>query len=45
MTNYCKYCDSLVNSIVKELDSNGNVIWIGCRSCYREKMKNDKGPE
>lgn len=37
MSNYCKWCDQLVNDIVIEYDKDGNVIWIGCRSCKNVK--------
>jgi len=33
---YCKWCDTLTNSIVKELE-NGRLKWQGCPDCYNKK--------
>ena len=44
MSGYCKYCDTLTNSITKVFDS-GVLVWTGCNSCYeqrKEALKHDK---
>ena len=42
MSDYCKWCDTLTNSIVKVYDS-GKLIWIGCLDCRtkRNEMRNN----
>jgi RNase P subunit RPR2 len=41
MSGYCKYCDSLVNTTIKQRDSKNNVVWVGCPSCYEKKIEQD----
>jgi len=42
MSGYCKYCDTLTNSIIKVYES-GVLIWTGCPSCYArvKELKNN----
>ena len=35
MTGFCKWCDTLTNSIVKVFES-GCLIWVGCPNCYEK---------
>ncbi len=37
MSGYCKYCDTLTNSIVKVYDGK-MLVWVGCPGCH-EKQK------
>ena len=44
MSGYCKWCDTLTNSIVKVFEK-GRLIWSGCPDCYvkrKESKKNAK---
>jgi hypothetical protein len=38
---YCKYCDTVTNSIVKEYE-NGQLIWVGCIDCHEKKKELEK---
>lgn len=44
MTGYCKWCDTLTNSIVKLYDS-GRLVWVGCVDCHEKKKKAEKESE
>jgi len=36
MTGYCKWCDTLTNSIVKQYEE-GILLWVGCPDCFVKK--------
>jgi len=36
MSGHCKWCDTLTNSIIKQVD-NGVLIWVGCPDCFIKK--------
>lgn len=38
MTGYCKWCDTLTNSIIKVLE-HGHLVWVGCVDCYDKRKK------
>ncbi len=43
MSGYCKWCDTLTNSIVKQYDK-GRLIWVGCSDCsdcFVKKKENE----
>jgi len=35
---YCKWCDTLTNSIVKVLEE-GRLVWVGCPDCFTKKKE------
>lgn len=41
MSGYCKYCDSMTNSIIRVFE-NGILIWTGCSDCYIKKKELEK---
>jgi len=41
MTGYCKWGDTLTNSIVKQYE-DGILLWVGCPDCFVEKKKSEK---
>jgi len=42
MTEECKWCGTLTNTIVKVLDK-GRLVWIGCTNCYvKRKNRTDE---
>ena len=41
MSGYCKWCDTLTNSIIKVLES-GRLVWTGCSDCYKKKKEIEK---
>jgi hypothetical protein len=44
MSGYCKWCDTLTNSIIKLYDS-GRLVWVGCVGCYENKKELEKQNE
>ncbi len=39
--NYCRWCATLTNSIVKLLES-GRLIWVGCPDCFVNKKESEE---
>lgn len=43
MTEECKWCDTLTNTIVKVFDK-GRLVWIGCPNCYENRKNRTDEP-
>lgn len=43
MTEECKWCDTLTNTLVKVFDievfDEGRLVWVGCPDCYEKKKE------
>jgi len=34
---YCRWCDTQTNTMIREHDEQGRLIWVGCADCYVKK--------
>ena len=41
MSGYCKWCDTLTDTIIKVV-YNGRLVWTGCPSCYEKRKKRNE---
>jgi hypothetical protein len=41
MSGFCKWCDTLTNSIITVYEK-GRLVWVGCTGCYEKKKELEK---